>query len=362
MAETFSLSSLVVPGTYVQVRAEGLMPGPAVSTGNIGIVGTADTGEDRTHLLSGAQDVTPAVGAYDALSAGTLNLARGLEVLYRNGAGIVYARALAAGADTDDFTAAFHELLKDDVNILVAPELSTENALAVLPPVLEAAENQGKDVMAIIGSDVDPATADDGVDAVVAQVVANDRTVLTTPGFKARDAAARADVFLDGRYSAAAVAGLMSTLAPQISLTNKVLPGVVELAHRYSYGEKQALINGNVCALESRSGVRVLRALTTEQGPFRQITTRRIVDYAKSGIRQVSAPFIGRLNNQRVRAALQGAIDGFLTSMLVDEALIAYELAVTASRDDEINGRAIVNVAMQPTFSIDFVAVTLTLS
>ena len=72
-------------------------------------------------------------------------------------------------------------------------------------------------------------------------------------------------------------------------------------------------------------------------------------------------PFIGRLNNGRVRKALQGAIDGFLTSMLVDEALTSYQLAVTATRDDEINGRAIVNVLLQPTFSIDFVAVTLVL-
>ena len=41
--ETFALDSLVVPGTYVQVRADALIAGAAVSTGNIGIVGTADT-------------------------------------------------------------------------------------------------------------------------------------------------------------------------------------------------------------------------------------------------------------------------------------------------------------------------------
>ena len=72
-------------------------------------------------------------------------------------------------------------------------------------------------------------------------------------------------------------------------------------------------------------------------------------------------PFIGRLNNVRVRAALQGAIDGFLTTMLVDEQLTNYSLEVTATRQDEINGRAIVNVLLQPTFSIDFVAVTMVL-
>ena len=46
---------------------------------------------------------------------------------------------------------------------------------------------------------------------------------------------------------------------------------------------------------------------------------------------------------------------------LVDEQLTDYNLEVTATRHDEIEGRAIVNVLLQPTFSIDFVAVTLVL-
>ena len=87
-----------------------------------------------------------------------------------------------------------------------------------------------------------------------------------------------------------------------------------------------------------------------------------MVDFAKAGVRQVSQPFIGRLNNERVRKSLQGAIDGFLSNMVVNESLIAYELEVKASRQDEIAGRCIVNVAMQPVFSIDYIHVTLVLS
>lgn len=116
--------------------------------------------------------------------------------------------------------------------------------------------------------------------------------------------------------------------------------------------------------LERRQGIRVVRGITTEMasnGPFAQVTTRRIVDQAKAGIRGASNPFIGRLNNQRVRAALRGAIDGVLTTMVQSEALIGYQLEVTATRQDEINGRAVVNAVVQPTFSIDFVAVTMLL-
>jgi len=106
----------------------------------------------------------------------------------------------------------------------------------------------------------------------------------------------------------------------------------------------------------------VVRGITTEGEAFAQITTRRIVDFAKAGIRQVANPFVGRLNNERVRTALHGALDSFLTTMVVDEALTGYQLEVKATRADEIAGRCIVNVAMQPTFSIDYIRVTLALS
>jgi hypothetical protein len=141
-----------------------------------------------------------------------------------------------------------------------------------------------------------------------------------------------------------------------------VLPGITRLGTRFSYGELKDLLQGNVLPLESRQGMRVVRGITTEGAAFAQITTRRVVDYAKAGIRQVANPFVGRLNNERVRKALRGAIDSFLTTMLIDEALVGYTLEVRATRQDEIAGRCVVNVAMQPTFSIDYIRVTLALS
>jgi hypothetical protein len=281
--------------------------------------------------------------------------------MYRNGGGTVFARALPAGADQDDFDAALTELVKDDVNILVVPELTTAAAVAVLGPALETAENNGQDIMGVVGSDVDP-SADGALTSIAGQAPTNDRIVMVTPGLRAFDTIKGEEVSLNGRYSAAAVAGLMSTLVVQSSPTNKFLPGVTALAHRYTYGETKQLVQARLTVLEQRGGVRVVRGLTTDDGAFRQITTRRIVDYAKAGIRGVADPFIGRLNNQRVRAALQGAIDGFLTSMLVDEALVGYELSVTATRQEEIAGIATVNVILQPVFTLEFPFVTLTLA
>ena len=101
MAEDFVLSGLVVPGTYIRVRADALISAGGISSGNIGIVGTASKGVGVTHTLGDYESAKAALGEYDALSAGTLNLVRGLELLYQNGARTVYARALdPAGAPT----------------------------------------------------------------------------------------------------------------------------------------------------------------------------------------------------------------------------------------------------------------------
>lgn len=370
MAEdSLALESLLIPGTYVQVRSEALLAGAAVSTGNIGVVGTASATPAETEIVSGYDDALNAFGMYDSFDGGggDLNLARALEVAYRNGAGVAYARGIAAGADQSDFETAFDQLIKDDVQILIAPELSTEDALDVLKPVVLAAEDAGKDVIAVVGSDAGDV---DGIKAHASAVGdVHGRVIMVAPGIRAFDAAAKDDVQLPGTYAAAAIAGLLSTLVPQASPTNKTLPGVQKLTQRFTYGEEKALVGNKlpdntaaaVLVLEERGGVRVVRGVTADGGAFSQITTRRIVDYAKAGMRSAGNPFIGRLNNARVRKALNGAINGFLSAMVADEALISYELSVTASRQDEIKGRAMVNTILRPAFSIDFIAVTLTL-
>lgn len=356
MAEA-AITEMIIPGTYIQVRADALIGVGGISSGNIGIVGTATTPSTSTVLLSDYEGAKAVFGPYDAFTAGTANLTRALEILFRNGARTVYARGVAAGSDRAAFEAAFNELIKEDVQILIAPELSTASALAFLPGLLDSAESNGKDMMAVIGADGDDA------EAIEDQVAANKRLIMTAPGIVALDVAATppVEVELPGNYTAAAYAGLLSQLAVHISPTNKVMSGVSRLTQKFSYGDLKRLLNANVSPLEDRRGIRVVRGITTEGEAFKQITTRRITDYAKAGIRLAADPFIGRLNNVRVRKALQGAIDGFLTTMVQAEALTNYTLEVTATRDDEINGRAIVNAMIQPTFSIDYVVVTLVL-
>lgn len=358
MAETFVSAGLVLPGTYIRVNSEGLIGVRGISAGNIGIVGvTAAANAGTTRTLSSPAEAETFFGAPAVDAASTsLNLTAQISELYRNRARTVFARGVSDGTDQTLYTAAFNELIKEDVQILIAPDLSTATALAVIPPIVETAENNQQDLIVVIGADGADAAA------IQAQAQTNDRLILAAPGYSVFNPAdADTPVVLPGNYIAGPVAGLVSGLAPHISPTNKVLLGVGALAQRFSYAERIGMVQNRILALEQRNGTRVVRGLTTDDGGFTQVTTRRIVDFSKAGIRQVSNAFIGRLNNERVRAALQSAIDGFLTTMRIDEQLTDYRLEVTATRRDEIEGRAIVNVLLQPTFSIDFVAVTIVL-
>ena len=58
---------------------------------------------------------------------------------------------------------------------------------------------------------------------------------------------------------------------------------------------------------------------------------------------------------------VQSTLEAFLTRMVDDEALTGFELSVTATRAQEIAGEVSVVMTLQPTFSIDFIKVTMNL-
>ena len=480
MSET--IGELVIPGTYIEVRAEGLIGVGGIATGNIGVVGTANRGPlDEVVVLGSYGEALETFGAYDRWPGGetpALSLTRTLEQLFKGGASSVYAvrvanlgettmastrwdvttasdqplfgliatspgtwaEAIQASIDAPDgrpvkltlelgslkevFAGATAGELADEISrgsrLVVVGETSGESPVSLgdttralrptkLPKVatpggpdgaaatttelaaglalledqpvnivavggfdantaagtvlahLEQTENDGRERIAILGASSD-ATATIISDDVAAG--SNRRLVLVAPGIKADDAArtgqADKQVELTAPYAAALVAGKLSTLAPHISLTNKDLAsdGVTT---RYTRAQQKQLLLNRVLVLHQNLGIRVLRGISTDTGAFTQISVRRIVDFAKAGVRIGSNPYIGRLNNSRVRAALKATLDGFLSQMVVDEMLTAYTLDVGATRSEEINGIARVTMTLQPTFSIDFVKVIMNL-
>jgi len=205
------------------------------------------------------------------------------------------------------------------------------------------------------------ATKDAFLARALGHPLASDRVLFVAPGIKTADRAASppVDVALPGSFAAAAVAGLLASLPAHVSLTNKTL-FVGGLEHELSRAELEQMVKARVLALEKRQGIRIVQGITSSTNTaFHQITTRRIVDFASFGVRSAANPFIGRLNNERVRGALRTAINGFLTEMVQDEMLVSYELGVSATRDQEIRGIVQVTMTLRPVFSIDYIRVVM---
>ena len=150
-------------------------------------------------------------------------------------------------------------------------------------------------------------------------------------------------------------------LAPVLVLVSLALGNPMTLA--FNRGQQQQLIQRNVVAIADKEGFRVIKGVTTAgQGtPFSNIPIRRIVDYAKYGVRSGANSYLGRLNNSRVRGALKATLDAFLTRMVQEEMLTGYQLEVTATRAQEIAGEVNVTMTILPTFSIDYIRVTMVL-
>ena len=210
-----------------------------------------------------------------------------------------------AEAGPDDYKAALESIENELVNIVVLAGQDAQIMGSVLAAHLNATDQTDHERIGVIGA------KGFTVAEYLGHSMSHERLILVAPGL----------AYPDGRtlppaYTAAAVAGLISSLPVQTSLTNKAvtIPG---LAINCNRGQQEQLIKRNVLTIVPKEGFRIVKGITTsgEGTPFSAIPTRRIVDYAKYGVRSASNPYIGRLNNTRVRGALKSTLDAFLTRM-----------------------------------------------
>jgi hypothetical protein len=258
----------------------------------------------------------------------------------------------------DHFSAALDRLVEQDIQILVVAGRPFSEIKGATLAHLEKTENLGRERIAVVGADRSD------VDKVLenASEVADKRLVLVAPGLASQDARTGRLTKLPPWCTAAAIAGKLASVSPHVSLTNKTLSGIDGIAASYDYGELKALIQNRVLAVQQRRGVRVVKAITTHDEAFQQITLRRIVDYVKVGTRMGADQYIGKLNNRRVRENLRTTLDAFLASLVAQEFLTGYKLSVSADRAQEIRGEVLVTMDLNPTFSIDVVRVVANLS
>lgn len=312
--------------------------------------------EERFNVVSGTDliaDLTAPVGgsawveAAPGASVGDLPAAVPQSALTGGSNG-------AAGAD---LKAGLDTLLDVDAHIIVAAGRALDVADDLASHCRAASSDAVKrERIAVVGAALGAA-----MDALPMHDLNSDRVIFVGPGIRANDNSASppAEVTLPGAYTAAAVAGLIAASDPHVSPTNKVLD-VAGLEKEFTRAELEQLVLARMTVLERRQGFRIVKGITTStNSAWHQITTRRIVDYAKFGVRSAANPYIGLLNNERVRGALRATINSFLADMVEDEMLISYQIDVSATRDDERKGVAKVELVLRPTFSIDFIKVTM---
>jgi len=341
------MPEIILPGTYITVRDEALISAGRVISGNIGVVGTAGQGpEDEVKIIGSFSEAREIYGE----DAADLTLIKALEQIYNNGGRTVYA--VRAGGDTaDDYQTALAKLENEIVNIVLLAGQDVSNAEMVTNLVghLNTTAQIKRERIGIIGSN-----GSDDVDEISGHTLNHERLIFVAPGIQVTPGEQ-----LSGAYTAAAVAGLIASLPVQASPTNKTL-AIPGLSTAFSASQLEKLVTNRVLAVERREGFRVVKGITTStNSAWHQITTRRIVDFAIYGVRSACNPYIGKLNNDRVRGAMKATLDAFLTRMVDSEALVSYELEVSATRAQEIAGEAIVTMTIRPTFSIDFIVVTM---
>lgn len=272
------------------------------------------------------------------------------EVVAYFGTGTNTPGSDGAEAGKDEYKTGLESLENELINIVVLAGQDATTMGSVLEGHLNATEQTDHERIGVIGANGST------IAEFLGHSLAHERMILVAPGITNNG------TVLPSPYTAAAIAGLISSLPVQTSLTNKTLtiPGLAIHANR---GQQEQLIKRNVLTVINKDGFRILKGITTsgEGTPFSAIPTRRIVDYAKYGVRSAANPYLGRLNNTRVRAAMKATLDAFLTRMVQDEALTKYELEVTATRAQEISGEVSVVMTLQPTFSIEYIRVTMIL-
>lgn len=353
--------TMILPGTYVEVRPEGLIAPSGVATGNIGIVGTASQGtENEVTLLSSLSEAKEIFGESNEWQGGEqdeLTLVRALELIYKNGGQTVYA-VRTSGATTDAYQESLALLENKIVNIVVLAGQDANQAGMVdaLKGHLNTTAEIKRERIGIIGSGFK--NGKDDLEQISGHNLSDDRgrLIFTAPGILLT--AKGKQHKLPGGYLAAAIAGLIASLNVQASPTNKTL-SIEGITTEFNNAQLKELVQKKVLTVEARSGYRIVKGITTADSPWNQITTRRIVDYAIYGVRSSCDPYIGKLNNDRVRGAMKATLDAFLTSMVDSESLVSYQLEVSATRRQEIAGEVAVKMILQPTFSIDFIQVTM---
>lgn len=168
---------------------------------------------------------------------------------------------------------------------------------------------------------------------------------------------------------AAAYAGLITSLAPQSSTTNKQMGGVVQLK-LLSASQANDLVGMRHVTMYSRStGLTIASGVTGAhnvtkyiRSDYVRLSTVRIVHATVDLIRSVANKYIGEPNNAPQMNALDAEIDQLLISMKGLGALNGYSFSISSTPDQRVLGELDINLTLVPAFEITSINLVVSLS
>jgi hypothetical protein len=168
---------------------------------------------------------------------------------------------------------------------------------------------------------------------------------------------------------AAAYAGLMTSLAPQSSTTNKQVGGVAQLKLLSAkqandlVGIRHVTMYSRTSGLTVASGVTGAHSVTRYvRSDYVRLTTVRIVHATVDLIRSVANKYIGEPNNAPQMNALDAEIDQVLLSMKGSGALNGYSFSISSTPDQRVLGILDINLTLVPAFEITTINLVVSLS
>ena len=162
---------------------------------------------------------------------------------------------------------------------------------------------------------------------------------------------------------ASSYAGMVSALDPKSAPTNKVISGAT-LPFRLSNAKLDTLIGQRYIFCQIKPKGTVVADAPTSARPesdYRRLTTVRIVKLAIDSIRDVADPFIGEAGGAPQRAALETACQGALIKLQKAGYLSRFELLITQTAAERVNGLATIELTLVPAFELRRITVVISL-
>lgn len=307
------------PGVYTSYEVSGSVYG-GISGSAVGLAANADEGEAGTVVT-----LTGYTQAQEAFGGG--NLVKLAEILFRNGAPVVYAVKVA----DSDYTSAYTALMEiGDIKFMVC-DSREGSAHAKLKNAIDGGDERGKYRIGIVEYQQDLAS-----DLAGRAAILNSERIMVVSHYEADG--------IPGSVAAAVCGAAASGDDPALPLNGAELKGLGDIGANFSDADITLLITGGVTPIETVSGtktiVRGVSSRTTTGGvadaTWREINTVMILDEVIPAIRDgLKLKFSRAKNTAQTRGAIRTQVLVALEEYLSREIIDSYgEINVSQSADD----------------------------